>query len=60
MSSHIHIREGDEIMCPKCGKRWAIDEQPPLGCISNYRLLRNKSLNKIRRLRHELFGNDRA
>lgn len=29
MSTHREIREGDEITCPKCGKRWDVNEDAP-------------------------------
>ena len=29
MSHHHSRREQDEFFCAKCGKRWAVDEDPP-------------------------------
>lgn len=25
-------REYDEMVCPDCGKRWDLNEEPPKGC----------------------------
>lgn len=27
------IRENDEVYCPRCGKRWKVNERPP-ACLS--------------------------
>jgi uncharacterized Zn ribbon protein len=34
--NHTRYREGDEFYCPKCGKRWAANEVPPV-CASHRR-----------------------
>lgn len=42
---HTMLREGDEYRCPKCGKRWGIDEDEP-NC-SNPQLENLKRLKRI-------------
>ncbi len=31
---HEEVREGDEIYCKKCGRRWDVAEQPPARCVN--------------------------
>ena len=45
MEQHREIREGDEIYCVTCGKRWDVKETPP-DC-----LRRERGLNQINKLR---------
>lgn len=46
LTQHREIREGDEIYCVTCGKRWGVRETPP-NCFSR----REKGLNQISELR---------
>lgn len=34
---HMKRREGDEWFCPRCHRRWAIDEEAPEPCIDDRR-----------------------
>lgn len=47
---HREIREGDEIYCVTCGKRWDIYETPP-PCVSLTR--HQRGLNQINKLRKQ-------
>lgn len=29
MTTHNKRREEDEYVCPRCGKRWGVNEEPP-------------------------------
>lgn len=50
---HREIREGDEVFCTRCHKRWGIDEEAPL-CISNKELRKQKNKQQINKLRRML------
>lgn len=47
-TEHREIREGDEIYCTICGKRWDVKETAP-DCVSR----RERGLNQIAKLREK-------
>lgn len=47
-TEHREIREGDEIFCPICGKRWDVKETPP-SCLTR----REQGLNQIAKIRKQ-------
>jgi len=34
---HMRRREGDEYFCPRCSKRWAVDDEEPGPCVEDVR-----------------------
>lgn len=37
---HMRRREGDEYYCPRCQKRWGVDEEDPSPCVEDKREVR--------------------
>lgn len=47
MNAHIAQRQGDEIYCPRCEKRWGMDEDPPI-CITSAQPIKFPQSTKIK------------
>lgn len=50
---HNEIREGDEVYCTRCHKRWGIDEDAP-PCIDEKEVRKNENIKRITKLREDL------
>ncbi len=50
LPEHDAIREGDELCCHICGKRWAHDDPAPK-CISQAEAKRRRGLENIAKIR---------
>jgi hypothetical protein len=48
MSNHREIREGDEIFCPKCGKRWDVNDRYPPKCVEPRKVNGLRQIAKLR------------
>lgn len=46
---HREIREGDEVFCTKCHKRWGIDEDAP-SCVDSKVSNNRKHINELRKV----------
>ena len=51
VNHHKEIREGDEVFCPICGKRWGVNDPYPPKCISEVDAKRKRGLENIAKIR---------